>query len=133
MQGGADGYEQSADCKMSLTLREKLERFPPIACRLLARRRLSKGARAVSDEELAASSGLPMATIKSISWSHSWDNIPVAHMLAFTRACNIDLESRRCLWRHQLYVRSGAFTHLRNSPQWDTLFVPLIEEWNNKP
>lgn len=115
---------------MSLTLREKLSRFPPIACRLLARRKTrSHGVHAMTDEELSTISGLPMARIKAISWSVTWDDIPCSEMLAFTKACGIDFESRRCLWRHQLYVKSGAFLHLRRSPLWASQFVPLIEEW----
>lgn len=117
---------------MSLTLNQKLNRFPPIACRLLARRkhRQGGGVVAVTDEELAAKSQLSMARIKAISWSLSWDEISCADMLAFTKACGIDFESRRCLWRHNLYQKSGAFMHLRRSPMWETQFVPLVEEWH---
>lgn len=115
---------------MSLTLSQKLERFPPVACRLLARRRTRDGRfTPLLDHELADRSGLAMAKIKALSWTCSWDGVPVDEMLAFTRACGVDLENRRTLWNHWRYLRSRNFHYLTSHPGFETLFLPLAEEY----
>ena len=113
-----------------LSFQEKLRRFPPIACRLLARRRTASGYVAVTDSEIASLSKLPMAEIKRLSWLGSWDGVNVSHVDAFARACGIDFNNRRNLWRHQLYLKAGAFRHLRSDAElYRTHFIPLIEEF----
>ncbi len=116
-----------------LTLQAKADRFPPIVCRLLARKRVRHDyVEAMSDEELRSLSGLSMATIKRLSWTHSWDGVPVAEMLAFTRACGIDFDDRRSIQRNTRFLARGEWTHITRSPLCASHFTPLYNEWRSQ-
>ena len=55
-----------------------LEKFPPVLVRLLARRPIAtKHVRAVSDEEIAISAGLPLSKVKHISKQAQWSAMPI--------------------------------------------------------
>lgn len=114
--------------KMRLTLQSKLDRFRPVLCRLLARRLQARPRLliALTDEELAERASLPISEIKRLSWSLTWQGVPVDAMLAFMLACGVDLDDRRSLERNWKLLRSGCGSYLRASPQWQTLFVPLV-------
>jgi hypothetical protein len=116
---------------MSLTLSAKLERFSPVACRLLARRKTGGGSHTVdlSDEEIAKRSGLRVYDVKCISWAESWVGIPVDKMLAFTKGCGINLDDRVSLRQHWVMLRDGSARHVRNSPRWEQVYKPLFIHW----
>lgn len=76
------------------------------------------GARDMTDAELAKRSGLPIATIKALSYTSSWDDIPVGVMLSFTRACGVLLDDRMSLKRQYQLLRNGKGGWLRSSPRW---------------
>ncbi len=115
---------------MSLTLQEKMDRFRPIVCRLLARRVVSgKITIALTDDEIAERSGLPLGEVKGMSWYHDWTGVPVNHMMAFMKGCGINIDDSRALkYSWHLWNGVGKGAHLRRSPLWKTLFVPLIRE-----
>lgn len=118
---------------MSLPLSQKLKRFPPVACRLLARRRSRAGGFVpLSDQEIAARGGLRLADVKALSWESSWDAIPVARMLAFMRGCGIDLENRRSLWAHWRYLQKFSFRYLAQHPDFETVYLPLAQEYERQ-
>lgn len=118
---------------MSLSLQAKLTLFTPIACRILARRKRPSGAVvAMTDSEIRDSACLPMSIVKSLSWSASWDNVEIRHMLAFTKGCGIDLDSRECVRTNTRYLRQGAWSHVRNSPERNTLYRELLAEWRKQ-
>ena len=114
-----------------LSLKEKAERFPPIVCRLLARKKVRHDfVEAMTDHDIRAASGLPMATIKRLSWSHSWDAVPLADMLAFSQACGVDFDDPQSMKRNTRYLNNGGqWAHLMRSPERNTLYMPLYEEW----
>ena len=116
-----------------LTIRDKAERFPPIVCRLLARRRVRHDyVEAMTDDEIARSSGLGMAAVKRLSWTHSWDEIPLAEMLAFTKACGISFDCRRSIQRNTRFLVNGEWSHITRSPVLTTFYAPLFNEWRSK-
>lgn len=118
---------------MSLSLQAKLSLFTPIACRLLARRKLPSGSVvAMTDAEIRNAAGLPMAIVKSLSWSASWDEVEIRHMLAFTKGCGIDLDSRECVRTNTRYLRQGTWSHILRSPERKTLYRELLDEWRKQ-
>jgi len=117
---------------MRLTLKSKLERFPPVACRLLARRRSKARALFVplSDEEVASRSGLRIARVKALAWETTWDGVSVSEMLAFMRGCGIDLDNRRTLWNHWRHLTSvRKFRYLTDHPDFESNYLPLAEQY----
>lgn len=115
-----------------LTISERLNRFPPIACRLLARR---KDARRriypLTTQEIARRSGLTASTVASLAPLPSWDTVPIAQVLAFSKGCGIDLDDRDSLRHHSAYMKrmKGAPRYLVRSPEWKTVYEPLLQLW----
>lgn len=117
--------------KNRLTLWQKLARFTPMTVRLLARKSSPTGRPvAMSDDEISLASGLALARVKGISWSESWDGIPVSDMRDFMLACGIDIGDRDCVRQIGSYLSRGcAFTYLRRHPDWRSTFEPLMKQW----
>ena len=114
---------------------EHLEKNPPWFVRCMARRKVhAKVVVAVSDEELAISSGIPVARIQAIYHQRNWDSIPLRDIRAFCAACGFDpfsFKSRNRFHAYKAAVRSGrcaGFTYLKKSPWWTTVFAPLLRE-----
>jgi hypothetical protein len=116
---------------MSLTLHERLRRLPPVAIRLLARKPTGKSSSSndMSDEEIARRSGLPMADVKSLSWALSWDDVPVAKMLAFSKGCGIQLDNRLEIRRAWVMLKRGSGSYLRRSPRWESQYKELVKHY----
>lgn len=105
-----------------------LEENPPGGVRLMARRRLgTKRIRAISDEEIAIGSGLPVDRVRAIYNLRSWDGVPVGEMRAFCTACGFDPFNGPDRNRRNTYVRTATWAYLKRSPWWDTTFLPLIK------
>jgi hypothetical protein len=106
----------------------RLKLFPPIWIRLAA----SAGSGAhrywLSDEEIVERSGLALAFVKGLSWSVNWDGIPVQHVFAFLRGCNIDLEDRATFKRLKWMMKHGRLTHLRRAGD-ATNFEAMLNHW----
>ena len=116
---------------MKRTIWQKFEEFPPIVCRLLARQVVDACAvRALSNAEIAKSSGMTELEVQSLSHLTSWDDVPVGKMRRFMSACNVDLNSRSNLRLHVAYIRSTAsWKYLKRSPEWTTFFQPLMKAY----
>lgn len=113
-----------------LTLQQKAKRFSPVVCRLLARRTINHNhVIALTDEEIRDISGLGMADVKSLSYTPTWDDVPLSKMLAFTRACGVDFDDRQALQRHSKMMDGKRFAYLRRSQLWRTHFQPIFREW----
>lgn len=113
------------------------KRFPPVLCRLLARERAG---RAKTTEELSRSCGMSVARVDSISRCASWSGIDVIEMELFTKACGVDFSSRKDMHRVKMYLRGKrngltrtppAFRYLRQSAEWTTLYMQLLDSWKN--
>lgn len=88
-----------------------LEEFPPILCRLLARK--GKKRRPYSSRELSEISGLSRDMVNMISAQTSWNNVRIKDMLAFTKACGVDLTD---LKRQREYIKRKGWAHLKYPP-----------------
>lgn len=116
--------------KLSLT--EKLDRFPPVAVRLLARVSANRHTRALLDGEVASQSeGLTIREVRHISRLATWDEVTVGTMRMFLRGCGADLDSRDWLRQNAAYMRKikSIPRFLLRSPEWSTTFEPLIDIW----
>lgn len=115
-----------------LTITERLERFPPLVCRLLARRHeRGRGIMPLATGEIARRSGLSVTTVASLAQLLSWDTVPAPQALAFAKGCGIDLDDRDSLRHHSAYMKrlKGAPRYLVRSPDWATVYAPLIQLW----
>lgn len=102
--------------------------FPPILCRLLARHRRGLP---LTDAEIAAKAGhaLTAYQVHCLSQLRSWENVSVAHLRAFTRGCDIDFHDPVAMHRVKNYLRTTRrFEYLKRSPQWETVFKPLLRQ-----
>lgn len=108
--------------------------FPPPKVRLLAK--LPGGGRsvlAISDTELAISSGLTLSRVREISYSTTWDGISLGEMKAFFTACYFDPTLAAHRNRVTEYYRvctkrqTKVFQYLRNHPKWESEFLPLVK------
>lgn len=105
----------------------RLNRYPPVLCRLLAR---EKRGRPLTTAEIADTSGLPPAKVEAISASISWDRVEVNDMRAFIQACGCDFDHQPNMRRVEDYIRKGAkFTYLKRSPYWKNYYYPLVVKW----
>ncbi|MCR6656594.1 MAG: hypothetical protein NVV63_12470 [Opitutus sp.] len=105
-----------------LSLEARLQRFTPITCRILARRvRAKGGVVALTDEEIAAGSGLSVPEVAKLSRLRTWTGVPVDTMLAFTKGCGINLSSRDSMKTHSAIIRrsSDVPRYLRTAPHWE--------------
>lgn len=117
---------------MKLLLTDKALRFPPIACRLLARHQLNHNrVFAMSDAEIAVRSQLPMGQVKHIGWSLSWDEIPFGQMIRFLNGCEISFDDRDSVKRNTMMMNSGTFLYLRKSALWDSQFCEMVKYWRS--
>lgn len=113
---------------------EALEAFPPIFVRLAARRRVAgKNVTALSHEEIAITTGIPLERIVEISESFTWENVTIGEARSFCRACEFDPTRAEDRERQREYLRSCQKRYpdrpphyLRNSPWWNSQFQPLI-------
>ena len=107
-----------------------LDEYPPYLIRCFAKKKLAgKRIRAIADEEIAIISQIPLARVRAIYDSRTWDNVTVKELRAFCAACDFDPEdssdrNRLTAYRNQ---RGGPkFTYLKESSHWKTIFKPLI-------
>ncbi len=113
---------------MSANIWDKLDTFPPIACRLLARVITpSGGTVAKTIAAIAKDSGLTELEVSSMSWHASWDKIPVEMVRKFSLACGVDFTSRDIMRAHSSYLRKNpSFKYLKKSSDWNATFKPMI-------
>lgn len=115
-----------------LTIQERLQRFPPIVCRLLARKRdKARGIVPLTTAEIAQRAGLSVSTVASLAPLLSWDTVPATQAIAFAKGCGINLDDRDSLRHHSAYMKrlKGAPRYLMRSPDWATVYAPLIQIW----
>lgn len=120
---------------MKPTPEERLQRFPPIFLRLLARHQHGE---AKTIREIAWQGKLDEMLALTISRLASWDTVRIADAFAFMRGCGINVFEPRDYRRLMVYVKgkktpdgrvSPKYAHLRKSPAWQTELQPLAKEW----
>jgi hypothetical protein len=113
-----------------LSIEQRLRRFPPIVCRLLARE--GRGSRPVvlSDATIAERSGLTVAQVQGLSHLLTWDDVSCAMMVAFSSGCGVNLSERDSMHKHWCYVKGKrAFTFLKKEPDYETRWKPMYASY----
>jgi len=112
-----------------------LDEYPPYLIRCFAKKRLTgKRIRAISDEEIAIVSDIPLARVRAIYDSRTWDEISVGELRSFCAACDFDPENsadRNRLTAYRNQKGGPKFTYLKDSSQWKSVFMPLIKKYFN--
>ena len=112
-----------------------LDEYPPYLIRCFAKKRLTgKRIRAISDEEIAIVSDIPLARVRAIYDSRTWDEISVGELRAVCAACDFDPENsadRNRLTAYRNQKGGPKFTYLKDSSQWKSVFMPLIKKYFN--
>lgn len=107
-----------------MTLWQKLDRFPPVVIRLLAR---NPDGSAMTDQHLARL--LPLSEVKRLSYAINWVGVPVDLARRYLQACNCDLEDPAVVRNLNRYLkRDPKFTHLRKSPRFGE-FKEMLGLW----
>jgi len=110
---------------MSLSITQKAERFPPILCRLLARKRYG---RPMTLLEIAEASHMTPHEVESLSQSTTWEGVDIFRLKAFTSACGVDFDDSKQLRRAEDYLsKQPTFRYLRSSTEWTTYYLPLLK------
>jgi hypothetical protein len=114
------------------SLWKKFDRFPPLVVRLLARKKLRGRVVAMTDHDISVASGLSAAWVKYLSWSLTWDDVPVLIARDFMRGCGVDFGDAEAMRNHTRYLKTkGRFDYLKRSPDWPS-FKQLIDHGANE-
>lgn len=97
-----------------MTIWAKLDKFPPVLIRLLAR----KGGEAMTDAEISSAATLPIGTVKRLSYTKQWDDVPIEEAMRFMKACGCDIDDRETFRNLNRYLKNPRFEHLRRHKQW---------------
>jgi hypothetical protein len=102
-------------------------RYPPILCRLLARK---KNGPPLTEQEIAARTALTVLEVSLISKLTTWDDVPLKSMQGFLRGCGVDFCNRSDMRRIDAYRRcQPTWKYLRRSGQWLEYYEPLLKAY----
>lgn len=85
--------------------------------------------------------GLNEYEVGTLSAMTDWKGVDIYTLRTFTEACGVDLTDPRSMKRVTVYLRGKTvkgirmpvrFDYLRRSPEWTTLFQPLMRRWFNQ-
>ncbi len=115
-----------------LKIEEKLKRFPPCVCRLLARTGDSnRNIRLLEDEEIAERANIHVSKVRSIMWLTNWDSVTVEDLFKFSKACGIDFSDRESLAKHYKYTQlSRPFAYLRKHRQYPEIWSLMFRMYS---
>tara|TARA_R110002051_G_scaffold323373_1_gene416783 strand:+ start:78 stop:428 length:351 start_codon:yes stop_codon:yes gene_type:complete len=110
-----------------MTFYNKANRFSPVLCRLLARKRYG---RPLTSLELSDASGLSLVQVEAISQQVNWTGVDLYTLRKFTQSCGTDFSSRSDMRRVSDYMRkSPTFAYLKRSRNFREYYLPLISKW----
>lgn len=102
-------------------------RYPPILCRLLARK---KNGPPLTEQEIAARAKLSTLEVHLLSKETSWDDVHLGTMKKFLAGCGLDFCNRADMKRIDAYRRSQpTWKYLRRSGQWLSYYEPLLKTY----
>lgn len=87
---------------------------------------------AVTDTDLAITSGIPLIRVREVSRMENWNSVTMDEMRRFFVACNFDPTNathrdRVAKYQHICLKRKSVpFHYLRRSPKWETELLPLL-------
>ncbi len=94
-----------------MTLIQYLDRFPPVLCRLLARKK--HGLRPMTNCNIAFVSGLSLRTVARLSQLRSWRGVTIDVIQKFSMACGVNLVGNKRY--HLRFIRSHMKAVYRNA------------------
>ena len=100
-----------------MNLWHKVQKFPPVLVRLLARKPCGT---AMSDIDIVNRSGgrLLLADVRRLGYLTSWDDVSVRNLRDFTYACRVDIADPAQLKNLNRYVKNPKFGHLQRHADW---------------
>lgn len=108
------------------SLREKLDRLPPIICRLLAR----DNGRLISDVELAKRTGWCKTKLRRLYRAKSWGHVKVGDVDKFLAACGMKWSTQRRQRRLLKIVLEGNgienMKHMKASTRREAAMIAMI-------
>lgn len=110
-----------------MTYYQVSHRYPPILCRLLARK---KNGPPLTDQEIAARAKLSTLEVNLLSKLTNWEDVAFGVMKKFLAGCGIDFCNRADMKRIDAYRRSQpTWKYLRRSGQWLSYYEPLLKAY----
>ncbi len=105
--------------------------YPPALIRLYARRRNGRTVEAITAEEIAITSGIPLDRVQQISMQTNWDDISLMEVQQFCVGAQFDPTSSRDRNRERAYnlkckQNRPRFQWLKRHPRFESEFRPLI-------
>lgn len=124
--------------RRSINFWQALQTHPPALIRLYARRVRGSKVEAVTAEEIAVSSGIPLARVIEISGCLDWSTTTITEAERFCAAAGFDPTSARDRNRERAYSRicqknRPRFQWLKRHPRFESEFRPLIAALRNSP
>lgn len=112
-----------------MTLLEKLNKFPPILCRAVARK--NRGREPMSLRDIADQSGLALSTVCELSQRRTWTNATLETIQKFSAACGVDLLHPR---RHLYFIkhRKKTIWSGKNRPYYRKLLQEIAKGSSQK-
>lgn len=111
-----------------MKVHNRLESFPPILCRLMAK----KGGRPRTTEEMAILCQLSEYEIEAISKETDWRSITVGDAHEFLQGCGLWLDDTKAWRRVDDYLsKKPNLEYLRKSPHWKSYYLPLVLRWRS--
>lgn len=126
---------QKTRCSGDEAWSRRIDRFPPILVRLLAR---DPRGSPLTTKEISDRSGLVPLLVDSISCATSWEHIDIPTYRAFCRACNLDLMNARQAKRNEEYLNGRTvngvrqpclWKYLKRDPAWEAYYEPLMKRY----
>jgi len=111
---------------------------PPALIRLYARRRNGRTVEAITAEEIAITSGIPLSRVQEISAKVEWEGVSLAEAERFCAGANFDPTSAKDRNRERAYnlkchQNRPRFQWLKRHPRFVSEFLPLIVALKNSP
>jgi len=125
--------------RRSINFWRAMSSHPPALIRLYARKVRGRTIEAITGEEIAIVSGIPLDRVQEISALTNWDSVTIPEAERFCLACNFDPTSARDRNRERAYSRTcrrpnrPRFLWLKNHPKYRSEFLPLIEVLRKSP
>ncbi|HYE32128.1 MAG TPA: hypothetical protein VEH27_11915 [Methylomirabilota bacterium] len=106
-----------------MSLIARLDKFPPVLCRLAARK--NNGRRALTNEEIAKAAGLSKKCVDRLSVKATWSGVDVETASKFAAGCGVDLLHPR---RQKDFLRRRKKSHFEDNPKYFARLTRILAE-----
>lgn len=123
-----ESHTTSTNLEMKQTFWTRLDTFPPVLCRMLARHK--KGL-AKTSVDIALDGRIPLREVEILSKSTTWDGTPINILRGYLIGCELDFCNPKQMRRLHEYLRNPKWYHLKQHPQYKTVFVPILKVYQD--